>query len=126
MRSIERRDTGESYEAFVRQLAKASGIETPTRAELARFDRSRKDRKTSNKSVAVFAGPTIAKMKDGRTHLAHKAERAILSVTVQDASEGDSATLAETDDGGRAGRGGAADRRGGRRGGLTLEEKKIW
>ena len=34
MRSIERRDTGESYEAFVRQLAKASGIETPTRAEL--------------------------------------------------------------------------------------------
>ena len=49
MRSIERRDTGESYEAFVRQLAKASGIETPTRAELARFDRSRKDRKTSNK-----------------------------------------------------------------------------
>ena len=43
MRSIERRDTGESYEAFVRQLAKASGIETPTRAELARFDRSRKD-----------------------------------------------------------------------------------
>ena len=50
MRSIERRDTGESYEAFVRQLAKASGIETPTRAELARFDRSRKDRKTSNKA----------------------------------------------------------------------------
>ena len=49
MRSIERRDTGESYEAFVRRLAEASGIETPTRAELARFDRSRKDRKTSNK-----------------------------------------------------------------------------
>ena len=42
MRSIERRDTGESYEAFVRRLAEASGIETPTRAELARFDGSRR------------------------------------------------------------------------------------
>ena len=49
MRSIERRDTEESYEEFVRRLAEASGIETPTRAELARFDRARKDRKTSNK-----------------------------------------------------------------------------
>ena len=105
MRSIERRDTGESYEAFVRQLAKASGIETPTRAELARFDRSRKDRKTSNKEWQSPQDPDakIAKMKDGRTHLAHKAEHgvdletgAILSVTVQGASEGDSATLPET------------------------------
>ena len=105
MRSIERRDTGESYEAFVRQLARASGIETPTRAELARFDRSRKDRKTSNKEWQSPQDPDakIAKMKDGRTHLAHKAEHgidletgAILSVTVQDASEGDSATLPET------------------------------
>ena len=105
MRSIERRDTGESYEAFVRQLAKASGIETPTRAELARFDRSRKDRKTSNKEwqSPQDTDAKIAKMKDGRTHLAHKAEHgvdletgAILSVTVQGASEGDSATLPET------------------------------
>ena len=127
MRSIERRDTGESYEAFVRRLAEASGIETPTRAELARFDRSRKDRKTSSKEWQSPEDPDakIAKMKDGRTHLAHKAEHgvdletgAILSVTVQDASEGDSATLPETlDDGGRAGRGGAAGRCGGRRGG---------
>ena len=42
-------------------------------------------------------------MKDGRTHLAHKAEHgvdmdtgAIVSVTVQDASAGDTATLPET------------------------------
>ena len=99
------RDTGESYEAFVRQLAKASGIETPTRAELARFDRSRKDRKTSNKEwqSPQDTDAKIAKMKDGRTHLAHKAEHgidletgAILSVTVQEASEGDSATLPAT------------------------------
>ena len=76
MRSIKRRDTEESYEAFVRRLAEASGIETPTRAELARFDRSRKNRKTSNKEWKSPQDPDakIAKMKDGRTHLAHKAE----------------------------------------------------
>ncbi len=77
MRSIERRDTGESYEAFIRRLAEASGVETPTRAELARFDRSRKNKKTSNKEWKSPQDPDakIAKMKDGRTHLAHKAER---------------------------------------------------
>ena len=89
----------------MRKLAKASGIETPTRAELARFDRSRKDRKTSNKEwqSPQDTDAKIAKMKDGRTHLAHKAEHgidletgAILSVTVQEASEGDSATLPAT------------------------------
>ena len=89
----------------MRRLAKTSGIETPTRAELARFDRSRKNRKTSNKEWKSPQDPDakIAKMKDGRTHLAHKAEHGvdletgtILSVTVQDASEGDSATLPET------------------------------
>ena len=105
MRSIERRDTGESYEAFIRRLAEASGVETPTRADLARFDRSRKNKKTSNKEWKSPQDPDakVAKMKDGRTHLAHKAEHgvdmdtgAIVSVTVQDASAGDSATLPET------------------------------
>ena len=123
MRSIERRDTGESYEAFVRSLAEASGVETPTRADLARFDRSRKNKKTSNKEWKSPQDPDakIAKMKDGRTHLAHKAEHgvdmdtgAIVSVTVQDASDGDTATLPETlTHGGRAGGVGAAGRSGG-------------
>jgi transposase len=44
MRSIVRRDTGESYEEFLRGLAKASGMETPTREDLARLDRKRKKR----------------------------------------------------------------------------------
>jgi transposase len=48
MRSIVRRDTGESYEEFLRGLAKASGIATPTREDLAGLDRKRKKR-TSNK-----------------------------------------------------------------------------
>jgi len=105
MRSIERRDTGESYEAFLQRLAEASGLATPTRAELARFDRSRKDKKTSNKDWRSPQDPDakITKMKDGRTHLAHKAEHAVdvetgavVGVTVQDASAGDTTTMVET------------------------------
>ncbi len=41
LRSIVRRDTGERYESFLRRLTEASGMATPTRAELARFDRTR-------------------------------------------------------------------------------------
>jgi transposase len=104
MRSIVRRDTGESYEEFLIGLAKASGIETPTREDLARLDRKRKKR-TSNKE---WKSPTdqdsrIAKMKDGSTHLAHKAEHAVdldtgavVAVTLQAADLGDTTTIAET------------------------------
>ena len=64
---------------FIRRLAEASGVEKPTRAELARFDRSRKNKKTSNKEWKSPQDPDakIAKMKDGRTHLAHKAEHGV-------------------------------------------------
>src|SRR6266404_5837718 len=104
MRSIVRRDTGESYEEFLRGLAKASGIATPTREDLARLDRKRKKR-TSNKEWKSPADEDarIAKMKDGRTHLAHKAEHAVdldtgavLAVTLQSADKGDTTTLDET------------------------------
>jgi hypothetical protein len=40
MRSIVRRDTGETYREFLTRLAKASGIKTPTREALARLDRT--------------------------------------------------------------------------------------
>jgi len=104
MRSIVRRDTGESYEEFLTGLAKASGIETPTREDLARLDRKRKKR-TSNKE---WKSPTdqdarVAKMKDGSTHLAHKAEHAVdldsgavVAVTLQGADLGDTTTIEET------------------------------
>src|SRR5882757_296841 len=104
MRSIVRRDTGESYEEFLRGLAKASGIATPTREDLARLDRKRKKR-TSNKEWKSPADgdARVAKMKDGRTHLAHKAEHAVdldtgavLAVTLQGADQGDTSTLDET------------------------------
>jgi transposase len=101
MRSIVRRDTGESYEEFLTGLAKASGMETPTREDLARLDRKRKKR-TSNKEwkSPVDKDARIAKMKDGRTHLAHKAEHAVdldtgavVAVTLQEADKGDTTTL---------------------------------
>ena len=104
LRSIVRRDTGETYEAFLTRLAEASGIVTPTRAELARFDRKRK-KKGSNDDWRHPHDPDakITKMKDGRTHLAHKAEHAVdletggvVSVTVQDADDGDTTTMVET------------------------------
>ena len=104
MRSIVRRDTGESYQAFLTGLAKASGIETPTREDLARLDRKRK-KKTSNKDWTNPHDPDakVTKMKDGRTHLAHKAEHAvdletgaIVAVTLQGADAGDTTTIVET------------------------------
>ena len=104
LRSIVRRDTGEAYQAFLTTLAQASGIETPTRAALARFDRTR-TKKGSNEDWTHPHDPdaTITKMKDGRTHLAHKAEHAvdmdtgaIVGVTVQGADQGDTTTITET------------------------------
>ena len=104
MRSIVRRDTGESYQAFLTGLATASGIETPTREDLARVDKERK-KKTSNKEWTNPHDPDakVTKMKDGRTHLAHKAEHAvdldtgaIVAVTLQGADQGDTTTIVET------------------------------
>jgi transposase len=104
MRSIVRRDTGESYQAFLTRLADASGIKTPTREALARLDRKRK-KKTSNKDWTSPVDPDakVTKMKDGSTHLAHKAEHAvdldtgaIVGVTLQGADEGDTTTIIET------------------------------
>jgi transposase len=100
LRSIVRRDTGESYQDFLTKLAQASGIETPTRADLARIDRTRK-KKGSNDDWTHPHDPDakITKMKDGRTHLAHKAEHAldletgaIVGATVQGADQGDTTT----------------------------------
>ena len=104
MRSIVRRDTGDAYEAWLTRLAEASGIATPTRAELARFDRTRKKQGSHNDwTHPDDPDAKITKMKDGRTHLAHKAEQAvdletgaIVGVTVQDADDGDTTTMIET------------------------------
>src|SRR5216684_3878286 len=104
MRSIVRRDTGEGYEEFLTRLAKDSGIATPTREQLAKLDRKRA-RKGSNEDWVNPHDPEahITKMKDGRTHLAYKAEHAadletgaVVAVTVAAGDAGDTATILET------------------------------
>jgi transposase len=104
MRSIVRRDNGESYEEFLKGLAQESGIATPTREDLGRVDRKRK-KKGSNRD---WVNPhdrdaRITKMKDGRTHLGHKAEHAVdmetgavVAITLQEAHLGDTTTVKET------------------------------
>ena len=71
MRSIVRRDTGESYEEFLTGLARASGMATPTREDLARLDRKRKKRTSNQECMSpTDTDARVTKMKDGRTHLA--------------------------------------------------------
>ena len=105
MKSIVRRDTGESYEEMLVRLAQASGIPTPTKAELINFDRKRKDKKTSNKDwqSTTDEEARIAKLKDGRTHMAYKPEHvvdlesgAIVSAVIHPADQGDTTTIATT------------------------------
>ena len=104
LRSIVRRENGQRYEEYLRRLAEEEGIEEPTREQLARFDRKRK-KKGSNRDWKHPQDPDarITRMKDGRTHLAYKAEHAVdlssgavVAVTLQPADAGDPTTLFET------------------------------
>ena len=106
LRSIIRRDTGESYDAYLERLAKASGIETPTREDLAKVDKKR-PQKGSNADWVNPNDPetTITKMKDGTTHLAYKVEHAVdmetgalLGVTLHTGTAGDTQTIGETEE----------------------------
>ncbi len=104
MRSLVRRDTGEGYEEYLKELARAAGNEEPSRSDLAKLDRKR-PKKGSNKEWHNPHDPDarITKMKDGRTHLAHKEEHAVdmdtgavLGVTLQEADLGDTTTIMTT------------------------------
>src|SRR5882757_9939246 len=104
MKSIVRRDGGQGYNDYLKGLAQAAGMENPSREQLARFDRKRK-KKGSNQEWKSPSDPDarITKMKDGRTRLAHKAEHAVdlssgavLAITLQPASDGDTATIHRT------------------------------
>jgi transposase len=105
LRSIVRKADGKDWKEFLRALAKAEGIEHPTDEDLRRIDRGRKDKKVSNEDWASPHDPDarIAKMKDGRTHLAYKAEHAvdleteaIVAAQVTHADRGDAQTGRET------------------------------
>ncbi len=104
LRSIVRRDTHERYDEFLARLAAASGIATPTREDLAKIDKHRKNKGSNDDWQNPFEPDAkITQMKDGRTHLAHKAEHAvdlktgaIVAVTLQPADRGDTTSIGET------------------------------
>ena len=105
LRTIVRRDNGETYRAMLTRMAEESGIETPTAEELARFDRKRKGKTLSNADWESPADPDakIARMKDGTTHLAYKPEHAVdldtgvvVAAPIHSADEGDAKTLSPT------------------------------
>src|SRR3954453_2748402 len=105
LRAIVRRADGETYRTMLERLAEESGIATPTAGDLVRLDRKRKGKRLSN---AEWTSPTdpearIAKLKDGRTHLAYKPEHAvdldtgaIVAAAVHPADRGGTATLPGT------------------------------
>ena len=104
LKSIVRRDGGASYDEHVTELMKTEGIEEPTPAERQRFDRKRK-KSLSNRDWVNPHDPEarITKMKDGRTHLAYKAEHAVdletgavVALTVQPGDRGDTASMVTT------------------------------
>src|SRR5262245_20898544 len=104
MRSIVRRDTGESYQRFLARLATASGLKTPSREALARLDRRRKKR-TSNAEWVNPSDPDakVTQLKDGRRHLAHKVEHAVdldtgalVALTLHGADVGDTTSVLAT------------------------------
>jgi transposase len=106
MKSIVRRDTGEDWNEYLRRLLKEQqGIENPTDEELRRFDRQRKDKRVPNDEWVSSTDPQsrIAKMKDGRTHLAYKAEHVVdletevvLAASIRKADEGDTDTMVDS------------------------------
>jgi transposase len=104
MRSIVRKDTGEDWKEYVKRLMAEEGIENPTDEEIRRYDKKRK-KKVSNKEWESPTDPDsrITKMKDGRIHLAYKAEHTVdldsefvLAATVHPADQADSATLLDS------------------------------
>lgn len=106
MKSIVRKDTGEDWKEYLRRMAQDAGVDDPTDEDLRRFDKKRgSKKKVSNDDWESPSDPDsqIAKMKDGRTHLAYKAEHAVdldsqivVAATIHPAGCSDAASLEVT------------------------------
>src|SRR5512147_325425 len=105
LRTIVRRETGETYREMLKRMAAESGIETPSADDLVRLDRGRQGKKLSNADWVSRTDPDakIARMKDGTTHLAYKPEHAVdldtgavVAAEIHPADEGDTTTLEGT------------------------------
>jgi len=104
MKSIVRRDSGEGWKQYIKRLAQEAGIENPSEEDARRLDRKRKKR-VSNKDWESKSDPAsrITKMKDGRTHLAYKAEHVVdlksevvVAATIYPADRSDGETLLQS------------------------------
>jgi transposase len=102
MRSIVRREDGAGWQAMLAELARTSGITTPSADQLRQFDRTRPNKRVSNADWVSPADPParITRLKDGRTRLAYKPEHAvdldtgaILAAPVHPGDAGDTQTL---------------------------------
>jgi transposase len=109
MKSIVRRDTGEDWKAYVTRLMREEGAiapeHEPTDEEVRRFDKQRKNKKVSNDEWVSPNDPEsrITQLKDGRTHLAYKAEHVvdlksdmILAAEIYPADHADTQTLVDS------------------------------
>jgi transposase len=109
MKSIVRRDTGEDWKQFVTRLMREEGAieeqHEPTDEEIRRFDKQRQNKKVSNDDWVSSSDPEsrITQMKDGRTHLAYKAEHVvdlnsdvILAAEIYQADQADTQTLVDS------------------------------
>ena len=105
LRTIVRRDSGETYRQMLTRMAQESGVATPRLDDLVRLDRARKGKKLSNEdwTSPTDADAKIARMKDGTTRLAYKPEHAvdldtgvIVAAPIHPADEGDTTTLKPT------------------------------
>lgn len=105
LRTIVRRDTGETYREMLTRMAHESGIETPTADDLVRLDRKRTGKKLSNTDWKSPVDPDarVARMKNGSTRLGYKPEHAvdldtgvIVAAPIHPADKGDTNTLEAT------------------------------
>jgi transposase len=109
MKSIVRRDTGEDWKAYVTRLMKEDGLvekdQEPTDEEIRRYDKRRKHKKVSNQEWVSKSDPEseITQMKDGRTHLAYKAEHVVdlksdlvLAAEIRPATAADTQTMVDS------------------------------
>ena len=109
MKSIVRKDTGEDWRAYVVRLMREEGLiepnEEPTDEEVRRYDKGRENKRVSNDEWRSSTDPAsrITQMKDGRTHLAYKAEHVVdlrnelvLAAEICPANRADTDTLVDS------------------------------
>jgi len=109
MKSIVRRDSGEDWNEYITRLMREEGVieptEEPSAEELRRYDKKRKNKKVSNEEWVSTTDPEsrITQMKDGRTHLAYKAEHVVdlesdlvLAAEIVPANHADTQTMTDS------------------------------